>query len=373
MPGNLGDYFWASADIAKEWGSEGEDVKKKADYISRKFKSILLQMNFNEEEVRFYKNTHTTIADSKSDIQPDSRMPDGRNYIFRDSDNTPDQIKRLFCIFKETKIIMTEKDRDEVKQILADILPVCRGVEDMILRDEQDSLSKLYDLKRSLNVTNIQEIINDFQDNKRIVKICSKIQRIAEEMNTILSDDFDAAQWLKRGNNYYQRRYEVERKVDSYYINNLQREYFEKKIFVWREQCDNPWQDIYIVQYDLIKKWNDKWAAIINKGKKLTGIEKSDIRHKLQECIDSLERAEDPPMISDRKGLADVNIIFEQCGDLVNDICRKCESEFKQHCPEAYGFIKETAFRELINIGIRVEKEQNAYCSGEKNKKAAET
>lgn len=373
MSGNLSDYFWTSADIAKEWGVEGEDVKKKADYITRKFKSILLQLNFNEEEVRYYKNTHTTAADSKSDIQSDSEMPDGRNYIFWDSDNTPDQIRRLFCIFKETKIIMTEKDRDEIKQILVDILPVCRGIEDMILKDEPDSLSKLYELKRSLNEIDIREMINDFQDNKRIKKICEKLKEIADEMNTILSDDFDATQWLKRGNNYYRRRYEVERKVDSYYINNLQREYFEKKIYVRRKQCDNPWQDIYGFQYDLIKKWSDRWAAIINKAKKLIEIERSDIRHKLQEYIDSLERVEDFSRISNRKGLTGVQDIFEQCGDLVNDICRKCESEFKQNCPEAYGFIKETAFRELMDIRIRVEKEQNAYCSGEKNKKAAET
>ena len=117
---------------------------------------------------------------------------------------------------------MTEKDRDEVKEILVNILPVYCGVEDMELSNEQDSLFQLHELNRLLREINIPELIEYFQKNKQIVKICNKIQGITEELNTILTNDLDAAAWLDRGRDYYRRKYEVERKVDAYYINNLQ-------------------------------------------------------------------------------------------------------------------------------------------------------
>ncbi len=363
MTGNLRDYFCTSTDIAKAWGVEEREIKNQANRISRKFKDILEQMDFSEEDISFYKNKHITYGNSNSAMKPDSKIPEGRSYIFRDFYNAPDQLKRLFQIFKKTKTIMTEKDRDEVKEILVNILPVYCGVEDMELSNEQDSLFQLHELNRLLREINIPELIEYFQKNKQIVKICNKIQGITEELNTILTNDLDAAAWLDRGRDYYRRKYEVERKVDAYYINNLQKGYFEDNIFVHAKQCGDSWKDIYKVQYHLIKKWSDKWASIIDKVKELKRTENFGIKVKLQEYINRLEGEEEYLIEGSKVRLTNEQTALEQCGDLVAYICAKCESELKQHCREEYDYIKVKAFKELTSIGRRVEEEQDAHCS----------
>lgn len=364
MTGNLSNYFWTSTDIAKAWGVEEGEVKDEANRISRKFKDILEQMDFSEEDISFYKNKHITYGSSNSDMKLDSKIPEGRSYIFRNFYNTPDQLKRLFQIFKKTKTIMTEKDRDEVKEILVNILPVYCGAEDMELSNEQDKLFQLHELSRLLGEINISELNEYFQKNKKIVKICDKIQDITDELNKILTNNLDAAAWMDRGRDYYRRKYEVERKVDAYYINNLQRGYFEDNIFVHAKQCVSSWQDVYTVQYHRIKRWSDKWASIIDKVKELKRTENLGIKVKLQEYINRLEEGEEESLVEGSKArLTNEQAALEQCGDLVAYFCAKCESELKQHCRGEYDYIKEKAFKELTNIGRRVEEEQNAHCS----------
>lgn len=364
MAENFKDYFLTPTDIAIKWGAEGEEVEKKADHISRKFKSILVQLGFNEEEIRFFKSKHTTDAGLNSGSQSDSQIPDGRIYIFRNRESTPDQLEKLFQIFRKTKIFMTEKDRDEVKEILTDILPVCRNIEDILKRDDYDVQYEFCKLKGLLQEINIQEIINGFQRNKQIVKICKKIQDITEELNTISLVNTDKTFSIEIGRNYYQRRIKVERKVDDYYINNLQRGYFEEKIFVSPKQCDNSWRDIYAFQYDLIKKWSDRWKSVIDETKKQEGIINCDIKDKTWEYFISLQKEEKHHKENNKKKLREKKDAFEQCGDLVADICRRCESELKQDFRKAHDSIKESAFKELINIGISVEEIQKIYCIG---------
>lgn len=229
----LKDNFYTAEFIAKVWESENmldeedkdKEIKKVEDKITRQFRTILKELGFNDDEIKWYKSSSNNGGSGP--------------FIFS-SVNTPYQMKELFKIYKEAHMNITSKERDKIIECLTDMLPLVRSMED---------------------VKYIHKI-----DGKISAKRTKKMIETAEKEPF---EDFDFSK-LDEIHNSARHKKRVAEIVCGCYVKEIDMriaDFFHDKIFVTidakQDLTASLRQKIYEYQYRLIQDWTHKFDFIM--------------------------------------------------------------------------------------------------------------